>query len=205
MALHVLARCDVLDNEDELTPAKQRELRDRERDLPLWLLASISFAILGAGGALLYSATQLTSSAGIVGAPSQFGEQGVITRLDDLAELKKWEPDPVGRRVALRDVPVVRVTGDYTFWVGSGLETGVLVALRGELMWRQPESRVTVEANERISVYGVVRDLDVLGPAVSELEPEELSRAEALGYFIHAERVFIRRRDVASGPAREAL
>lgn len=97
----------------------------------------------------------------------------------------------VGRQVVLEDAPVQSLVGNFTFWVGPDARNRVPVVLLGELMMRQPESRVQVEVGQRVRVFGVVRelrDVDALEEA-RFLSPQERESLRQAGIFISAQRV----------------
>ncbi|HSP78982.1 MAG TPA: hypothetical protein VLQ93_10660, partial [Myxococcaceae bacterium] len=109
-------------------------------------------------------------------------------------ELLLTTPDKeklVGRQVELEDAPVQSVVGDFTFWVGPDAERRVPVVLLGELMGRQPETRVEVRAQQRVRVFGVVRGLrDVESfDADRLLSPREREALQQSDIFISASRV----------------
>lgn len=79
---------------------------------------------------------------------STAGTPPVMTTLSDV----RAGANSVGHAVVLSDVPVDSVTGDVTFWIGSGDER-VLVIIDET---RQPERAVTVRPGQRVRIRGTI-------------------------------------------------
>lgn len=192
----------------------------REQHPPRWVLVLIALAFIAAVAGLFRWLESKDTQQRVAGVPAKFdkGPQQQAQRPEGqqpetqqpetqppegqppetqrpVAELKLLLETPVeelvGRQVVLEDVPVQQVVGDFTFWVGLDAQSRVPVVLRGELMQRQPESRVQVREGGRVRVFGVVRELRdveaIDSPGyLSAREREDLRRA---GLFISAQRV----------------
>lgn len=135
--------------EDEVVDGRERDKH------PLVLLAfAVVLQALAVG--VLLGARALDPHRVIVGQPAS-AMRGPVTSLDDLL----FDPAAdafVGRNVRLADVPVERVVGDAVFWIGEGGERRLPVVLVGERATRQPEERVEVEADDRVAVFGTLRE-----------------------------------------------
>jgi hypothetical protein len=92
--------------------------------------------------------------------------------------------------VALVDVPVQQVVGDYTFWIGPAPDRRVPVVLHGERMGRQPERRVEIRDGQRVDVFGMirlVRDVANMDEAWA-LQPAEREELREALIYISADR-----------------
>ncbi|HSN98561.1 MAG TPA: hypothetical protein VLS89_09685, partial [Candidatus Nanopelagicales bacterium] len=167
-------------------PADPRLRRDLH--VPRWMLALLALAILS-GVMLLFTWLERQDPGNrVVGRPAEFGSRPEepaearpfieldidvdgpperpqvqaaqpILSLEAIAQAER--PDDLrGRTVILDGVRVLRVVGNYTFWVGGeGDAPSLPVLLRGELMGRQPEGRVEVRAGQQVRILGTLRRL----------------------------------------------
>jgi len=185
------------------------EPNERERDPNRAWLVVMATLLIAAAAALLLFAEHLDPSKGIIGRPASFSPAEhrpasgqpqssavqiptLITKLDVF-----WNtPDQLslrGVQVALRNAPVIRVVGDYTFWIGTSADHRVPAVLKGELTGRQPERRVQVRAGQVVRIFGIVR---LLGGAqeIDEawaIDAQERRALDASPIFISADRVVI--------------
>ncbi len=106
----------------------------------------------------------------------------VVTQLGDLANAR--DGTLACGRVELTNVPVDSVTGDVTFWVGSGDERA-LVMTDEEI---QPEAAVTVKAGQRVRIVGSVERPP---PEDVPLSSGDRTALRGIALYVRAERVEI--------------
>jgi hypothetical protein len=170
-------------------------LAPRTDQPPRWALVLFAL-VLFAGVAVLFRwLAQKDTEGKIVGKPAQFmrPRKKELPLEVDLVQILTT-PDKarlVGRQVALENAPVQSVVGDFTFWVGPDARRRVPVVLLGELMERQPETRVEVRQGQRVHVFGVVRRLRDVALLEEErfLSPQEREALRQSDIFISASRV----------------
>lgn len=130
--------------------------RDHDAPLPLILLMIVSMLLLVAAG--FYWAERSRIAEHVLGAPARASGGGSITDLEEIADERVPE-NLVGRDVALWDVRVTHVPGDFVFWIAGGEGRGVPVVLMGEQTARQAEAQVRVRAGDRLAVFGTMRSI----------------------------------------------
>ena len=168
----------------------------RERDLHPAVLVLVALALMGSVALMYFGLTRLDADGRIAGQRATLGHPGPI---EDVAEIVD---EPVrskldGRVVALEPTPVESVVADAVFWVGEpGRRVPVLVV--GERMARQPETRVEVNDDDEVVVYGVLqstRESAVLHDAelLTAGERAELLRSD---HYIAARRVIVTERAI---------
>ena len=122
------------------------------------------------------------------------GTAGAITTIAGLADGQA----AIGREVRLDDVRVLTVTGDSSYFVGSGTDTdtGALVVLENlgesETFASGPEGtdgRYNVDEGDVIDVDGVVAAFDASTPDYTDMPAADRDRAMRSGVYINAQRV----------------
>lgn len=114
-------------------------------------------------------AQTLSSTRGVMGKPGMFPHQGPITSVREIAD-EGVKANLLAEDVVLADVEIDQVIGERVFLISEDGQS-VPVVLFGELTDRQQDHAVTLEAGQRIRIYGVIRMLRSL---------EEIMDAEAL-------------------------
>lgn len=121
-------------------------------------------------------------------------ETGAITSIAELADGRA----AIGREVRLEDVRVITLTGDSSYFVGSGTngDEGALVVLENlgesETYAAGPDGsdgRYNINAGEVIDVYGVVAAFDESVPDYADMPGADRDRAMRSGVYINANRV----------------
>jgi hypothetical protein len=169
----------------------------RERDPRPVTLVLVAIVLIAAAGGLLVIAGEDDAIGEYVGQPAGFARPeenaaAIITELDRINDAK----DPTGlqgRHVALRDIGVQSVVGDYTFWAGPNAEAAVAVVLLGELTARQAEGQTRLLPGQRADIFGIIRV--PARPSVFRLDelldPAEKARLRQSQIYIDASRVTV--------------
>lgn len=162
----------------------------REQDAPRPLILLLIVALLLIVGVSYYSIKQSGLAGSVIGEPMRFGMDEPLMELDDLLQ-EREKRNLLGRDVALWRVPVERVVGDYTFWVGSDDERRVPVVLLGEQASRQEEHQSEVNRGDTLAVFGTVRAIREvrLLDEVWAMEDEEWASVLTATIYISAIRV----------------
>ena len=144
----------------------------RERDPSRAILLLISVILIAAAAGLLMMAGRLDWERSLIGKPASFSlppkeEPAVESRAEDSSGglitnmavfASASDPETLqGRQVTLRNVPVLVVPGDYTFWVGPDRKSGMPVLLLGEETARQRDTHVEILPGQRVDIFGIVR------------------------------------------------
>jgi len=133
---------------------------------PAWQLAIIALALLGGAVALMQWAQTLSSTRTVVGSPGMFPHQGPITSVREIVG-ESAKANLLAKDVILADVEVDQVIGERAFLISEHGETAPVV-LFGELTARQHDRAVTLEAGQRVRIYGVIRMLRSVAEIVDE-------------------------------------
>lgn len=169
---------------------------------PAWQLAIIGLFLLGGAVALMYWSQTLSSSREVMGKPGMFPHQGPITSVSEITD-ESVKANLLTQDVVLADVEIDQVIGERVFLISeAGQRDGqsVPVVLFGELTNRQQDRAVTLEAGQRIRVYGVIRMLR----SIEEITDEEaLAADEAQKLRDHA--IYISAMRVVPLPIRERV
>lgn len=128
----------------------------RERDAPRPLIIVMILACLLIVAAAYYAIEQSGMAGNIIGEPASLGPAEPIMELEEILE-EREKRNLLGRDVALWRVPVDRVVGDYTFWIGSRERGPVPVVLLGEQTSRQPEPQSAINRGDTLAIIGTVR------------------------------------------------
>ena len=113
----------------------------------------------------------------------------IITAVSQFEQVS--DPEALqAREVVLDEVKVLEVLGDHTFLVGDE-GASVPVALLGEMTGRQHDRAVTLEAGQRIRIYGVIRMLRSIGEIVDQeaLAADDAQKLRDHETYISASRV----------------
>ena len=137
-------------------PARQgggvARLRGRRSRSWLWVLPLLAVVAVGAwvlrNPELRRDALNAVEGRDVVGTSGRSG--GTIT---DLSDVRAAEP---GARAELSNVLVTAVTGDETFWVGSGSER--LRVQFAEHATSGDENRIRVRSGQKLDLSGTLRD-----------------------------------------------
>lgn len=133
----------------------------RAQDAPRWLLLLLVL-LLVAPVAGLFAWLQATGRVeSVIGQAATLGHEPVVTQLSQVLD-EHFSRALHGRVVALEVEAVQQVVGDYTFWIGPNEDRRVPVVLLGEAKQRQPERVTSVDAGDRVRVYGMIRTIDEL-------------------------------------------
>lgn len=133
---------------------------------PAWQLALIAFVLLAGAVALMQWAQTLSSTRTVVGSPGMFPHQGLITSVREITG-ESAKANLLAKDVILADVEIDQVIGERVFLVSEHGQT-VPVVLFGELTGRQHDRAVTLEAGQRIRIYGIIRMLRSIEEIVDE-------------------------------------
>lgn len=134
---------------------------------PAWQLAFIGLVLLGAAVALMQWAHTLSITRTVVGSPGMLPYQGPITSVREIAG-ESAKANLLAKDVVLADVEIDQVIGERVFLISEHGET-VPVVLFGELTGRQHDRAVTLEAGQRIRIYGVIRMLRSIEEVTDEM------------------------------------
>jgi hypothetical protein len=134
---------------------------------PAWQLAIIGLLLLGGAVALMQWAQTLSSTRVVMGRPGMFPHHGAITSVREIAD-ENVKANLLAEDVVLADVEIDQVIGERVFLISEDGQT-VPVVLFGELTDRQHDLAVTLEAGQRIRIYGVIRMLR----GIEEIADEE--------------------------------
>jgi hypothetical protein len=185
----------------------------REKDPHPGVLLAVSALLIAAAVGLLLMVEKHSDAGAVINSPASFDvprevrksiaprqpreateprQPGVLTKLStilDAADRSSFRAETV----AVRDVPVQSVVGDYTFWIGTSSERRIPVVLLGERTARQAENQTEVRVGQRVNVFGMVRllkDVQRIDEswALNERDREELRRQPV---YISAEQVEI--------------
>lgn len=130
--------------------------RDHDAPLPLILLMIGSMLLLVAAG--FYWAERSRIAEHVLGAPARASGGGSIIELDEITD-ERVPQNLVGRDVALWNVSVTHVPGDFVFWIADDDGRGVPVVLMGEQTNRQVEMQVSVRPGDRLAIFGTMRSI----------------------------------------------
>lgn len=180
-------------------PPLPREL-DASRPLIVLLIVSMLLVV----GVAYYAIEQSGLAGNVMGQPMSFGDDEPVMDLDEILQ-EHEKRNLLGRDVALWRVPVERVVGNYTFWVGSDATRRVPVVLLGELTSRQQEAETAVQPGDTLAVFGTiraVREVRHLDEAWA-MDEEEWERVQQAVIYVSAIRVeHLARSDAAGRPPR---
>ena len=121
---------------------------------------------------------------------------GAITSIAELADGR----NSIGRQVNLDNVQVMTLTGDSSFFVGSGAnaaaDAGALIILQGmnesESLPPPPtgaDGQYNIDEGDVISVEGVITAFDATAPDYADLPAADRDRAMRSGVYINASNV----------------
>ncbi len=130
--------------------------REHDASQPLILLVIVILLVMVAG--VYYAIKQSGLAGSVMGQPMSFGVDQPVMDLDEILH-EHEKRNLLGRDVALWRVPVERVVGDYTFWVGFDEDRRVPVVLLGEQAGRQKETQTDVNRGDTLAVFGTVRSV----------------------------------------------
>ncbi len=143
-------------------------------------------------------AQTLNSSREVIGRPGMFPHQGPITSVREIID-ERVKANLLTEDVVLADVEIDQVIGERVFLISEDGQS-VPVVLFGELTDRQHDRAVTLEAGQRIRVYGVIRLLR----SIEEITDEEaLAADDAQKLQDHA--IYISAMRVVPLPIRERM
>lgn len=135
-------------------PASAPRTIPREQDAPRALIVlMIALMLFAVGGAYVWI-ERSGAAEHVIGRPAQRAQAGPIFMLDEILE-EQTPASLVGRDVVIRAAPVVRVAGDWLFWVGTD-SAAVPVILLGEQTARQGEQQTEIRAGSVVAVFGTV-------------------------------------------------
>ncbi len=156
---------------------------------PAWQLTFIGLVLLGAAVALMQWAQTLSITRTVIGSPGMFPYQGPITSVREIAG-ETAKANLLAKDVVLADVEIDQVIGERVFLISEHGET-VPVVLFGELTGRQHDRAVTLEAGQRIRIYGVIRMLRSIEEIVDEqaLAADDTQKLRGHEIYISAFRV----------------
>lgn len=162
----------------------------REQDAPRPLILVLIVSLVLIVGVAYYVVNQSGLADSVIGEPMRFGMDEPVMDLDELVQ-EREKRNLLGRDVALWRVPVERVVGDYTFWVGSDEERRVPVVLLAEQASRQEEHQSEVNRGDTLAVFGTVRAIREvrLLDEVWAMEAEEWASVLQATIYISAIRV----------------
>jgi hypothetical protein len=129
----------------------------REHDAPLSLILLMIAAMLVLVGAGFYWADRSDMAEHVLGEPTRTGGSDPIMDLDVILS-ERVARNLLGRDVALWDVTVDHVPGDYIFWV-AGEDGQAPVVLLGEQTGRQGEGEKQIRAGDRVAIFGTMRSI----------------------------------------------
>ncbi|SCZ63053.1 hypothetical protein [Thiohalomonas denitrificans] len=160
-----------------------------KRGPPVWQLAFIGLVLLGTAVALMQWAQTLSITRTVVGSPGMFPYQGPITSVHEIAG-ESAKANLLAKDVVLADVEIDQVIGERVFLISEHGET-VPVVLFGELTGWQHDRAVTLEAGQRIRIYGVIRMLRSIEEIVDKqaLAADDTQKLRGHEIFISAFRV----------------
>lgn len=165
---------------------------------PGWLLAIIALGLLGGAVASMLWAQSLSSTRTVVGSPGMFPHAGPITSVSEIAG-ESAKANLLASDVILADIEIDQVIGERVFLISEHGQT-VPVVLFGELTGRQPDHAVTLEAGQRIRIYGVIRMLR----SIEEIADEEALAAGDV-QTLRGHEVYISALRVVPLPVRERV
>ena len=165
---------------------------------PAWQLAIIGLLLLGGAVALMQWAQTLSSTREVIGTPGMFPYQGPITSVREIAD-ESVKANLLAEDVILADVEIDQVIGERVFLIAEDGQS-VPVVLFGELTDRQHDRAVTLEAGQRIRIYGVIR---VLRSIEEIMDVEALAADDAQTLRNHA--IYISAFRVVPLPIRERV
>ncbi|MFO8002650.1 hypothetical protein, partial [Thioalkalivibrio sp.] len=154
-----------------------------------WQLVIIALLLLGGAVALMQWAQTLSSTRTVIGSPGMFPHQGPITSVREIAG-EQAKANLLAKDVILADVEIEQVIGEHVFLISEHGQT-VPVVLFGELTGRQQDRAVTLEAGQRIRIYGVIRMLRSIEEIVDEkaLEGDDAQKLRGHEIYVSAFRV----------------
>ena len=176
----------------------------REHDPHPAVLVVAAVLLMAGAAALLLFARSRDREGRLIGNPAAFfkpseapsaspeSQPPAGSAITDLGTLRGANASALqGREVALRDMTVQSVSGDFVFWIGPDATAAVPVVLLGEITARQREAQVRVRSGARVHVFGVVRLLPDSGVLNADrlLDPAEKERLSASPLYISATRV----------------
>jgi len=139
--------------------------------------------------ALTQWAQNLSRTRWVMGSPGMFPHQGPITSVREIAG-ERAKANLLAKDVILADVEIDQLVGERIFLISEHGQT-VPVVLFGELTARQHDRAVTLEAGQRVRIYGVIRALRDIGEIVDgkALAPDDAQRLRDHEIYISAFRV----------------
>lgn len=134
-------------------------------------------------------AQTLSSTSEVMGRPGMFPHQGLITSVSEIGR-ENVKANLLAEDVVLADVEIDQVIGERVFLISEDGQS-VPVVLFGELTDRQHDRAVTLEAGQRIRIYGVIRMLRSLEEIVDEegLAADDAQKLRDHAIYISAFRV----------------
>ncbi|WP_139229897.1 hypothetical protein [Marinobacter daqiaonensis] len=116
--------------------------------------------------ALMLWAHTLDHTRTVIGSPGMFPHQGPITSVREIGG-EKVKANLIAKDVILGDVEIDQMIGERVFLISDHGQT-VPAILFGELTVRQHDRSVTLEAGDRVRIYGVIRMLRSIEELVDE-------------------------------------